>query len=803
MSINYIPKCADSKRPACAWQEYQHKQYDGFVGKERGVICGAISGNLEVLDLDHDADRVFNMFVGSIPDSLYKKLYVESTPSGGRHVYYRRSDAVPGNRQLAMKLIDGKWQVLTETRGEGGFVVCAPSNGYVAIDGDLDALRPLDPDEVESLVYYASFCDERTEDMKTGKAKPKRSTTTTTFTGSKEWEEALRQTGEGKERVCRYLEEAGWEYAYSKDEDEYYLHPNASGEHDCSIVVHREGNVYCFGTSGKNYPFDYGEASTVEALQKLGGFPSMKELSREYYKVWHPEADGKDSSSSINPAFAIDFQAFAEKNKEKIVKTKRPVLNMEQLTPRLPKPLRCAIAIATQMQHCKQPESTMFAMLALSAHAIGRHVYTMKDQSVVDIPEEFREEPPAGREKKTAKDWTGQTNPNTNIFVLSLGESGSGKQMALDAVDYYKQSLYDNGNKVTDVPSSDVAMIESMWQNRKQFYTTDEAQDYLFGKSNGSGPVSGIKRWLKSLFTMSNVPLGFGIARSARQKDWKFYDDRDTIHAPHTCMYATGVLASVRNQISADDINNGLAGRLLYCYVDKDAPKEFDPCKKRSREHIQCDTFDRWLNHVSEINLREIEIEEGDSVRKMSIEHEDFSFAEGIKLEWSGEAREAITAIGEKWDKAGEVYMARVQQQVENLVYVLGALSIERNADDEWNDYHMITAEDVDIARTIVEYSSSLFQWLCEGKELSEHATETQKAAKEDRDKIVRYLRKALRKGDTTVAGLTWLHQTLNFRDAKRKQEGLEYMISSGLVTQVGTSAQYTINKEAVDNEAE
>ncbi len=53
--------------------------------------------------------------------------YAEMTPSGGLHILYQLADSsVDGNTKIAM---NGDNEVTIETRGEGGFVVVAPSNG--------------------------------------------------------------------------------------------------------------------------------------------------------------------------------------------------------------------------------------------------------------------------------------------------------------------------------------------------------------------------------------------------------------------------------------------------------------------------------------------------------------------------------------------------------------------------------------------------------------------------------------------------------------------------------------------------
>lgn len=132
--LSAIPTAAD-KRPACAWKTFTERRMTSreiaaFFARAEGIgiVCGKVSGGLELLDFD-DAGSRFAPWLAKVPPYIRGRLVVERSPSGGKHVYYRVSGGeVPGNRKLAMTA-DGR--VLIETRGEGGYVKCAPSDGYV------------------------------------------------------------------------------------------------------------------------------------------------------------------------------------------------------------------------------------------------------------------------------------------------------------------------------------------------------------------------------------------------------------------------------------------------------------------------------------------------------------------------------------------------------------------------------------------------------------------------------------------------------------------------------------------------
>ena len=99
---------------------------------ERAIaaICGAVSGNLEDLDIDAPElagpwRELVEQHEGGV--DLLKRLVIVRTRSGGWHCIYRCSAPVEGNQRLARKpgepaKDEPKIVVLFETSGEGGAV---------------------------------------------------------------------------------------------------------------------------------------------------------------------------------------------------------------------------------------------------------------------------------------------------------------------------------------------------------------------------------------------------------------------------------------------------------------------------------------------------------------------------------------------------------------------------------------------------------------------------------------------------------------------------------------------------------
>ncbi len=174
--FSVIPCGADKKPTISSWKHYQTERMTKedarryFANAERlAIIGGKVSGNLECLDIDDPT--TYEPFLELLEirwPGLPAKLLKRQTPSGGYHLIYRCSEPVAGNLKLAMKPFvkhDGKpgEEVRIETRGEGGYFLSAPSEGYRVIEGSMVDCPTLTPEEVEAIHSTAKAFDMRQE----------------------------------------------------------------------------------------------------------------------------------------------------------------------------------------------------------------------------------------------------------------------------------------------------------------------------------------------------------------------------------------------------------------------------------------------------------------------------------------------------------------------------------------------------------------------------------------------------------------------------------------------------------------
>ena len=121
------------------------------------IVCGPLSGQVECIDFD-DGGSAWPDWSAVIPKSLFERLVIEQTPSGGFHVAYRCPDAalVDNTSKLAK---DEAGRCLIETRGTGAVFLCDPSSGYHLIQGCFTSLPVLTPDERDVLLNTAVALD--------------------------------------------------------------------------------------------------------------------------------------------------------------------------------------------------------------------------------------------------------------------------------------------------------------------------------------------------------------------------------------------------------------------------------------------------------------------------------------------------------------------------------------------------------------------------------------------------------------------------------------------------------------------
>jgi len=167
-----------NKRSLHQWKKYQDEiatdaelktMFTDERAKGIAILSGKISGNMEVIDIDCKYDITGSLYEDYIQrlmecdQELVEKLVVATTKSGGYHVIYR-CDEIGGNTKLAQRHTTEeekernpheKRKVLIETRGEAGYVVAVPTEGYKYVRHSIRSIPTITPEQRSLLLDTA------------------------------------------------------------------------------------------------------------------------------------------------------------------------------------------------------------------------------------------------------------------------------------------------------------------------------------------------------------------------------------------------------------------------------------------------------------------------------------------------------------------------------------------------------------------------------------------------------------------------------------------------------------------------
>lgn len=322
--LSVIP-CKDKRPTVKSWKEYQvrimtdEEIESSFHSAEQiAIIAGIVSQGLEIIDFDikhlDPLDQVafwdgFINDVNEINHELLAKLQIHRTRSGGYHVLYR-SEEIDGNKKLAKKLIGQKYECIIETRGEGGYIIAPPSEGYEILENVWN-LNHISAEERETLLNICKSYNEEPEvkiEQKRGaNHNPQRANfKTSPF-------EDYNQNGD----IINFLVQNGWT-AVQDQPDKIYLRRPGSENYQSANFHKAKRILYVFSSGdqflegGKGY-----NASQVFALVSCRGDykEAYKRLRKEGYGAEWSEEE-KETISTLRQQAGSDIH----KLKQTVVK---------------------------------------------------------------------------------------------------------------------------------------------------------------------------------------------------------------------------------------------------------------------------------------------------------------------------------------------------------------------------------------------------------------------------------------------------------------------------------------------------
>lgn len=263
--ISVIP-CRDKKPLLPEWKQYQTKRANGEAAGWAGqvaCICGKVSGGLACMDFDVKNGNQWDNWIQIINEKypeLLSKLVIEETPSGGKHVVFRSSLPIRNKKLCRNK---GHVEASIETRGEGGYFVCAPSENYSLYFSDFSKIQTLSNEETEILLSTAASLNEVFEEAPEPKQKPEPLKTVSGLSPFDDYNQRHDITG--------LLQSHGWKLLFQRNDAFYYQRPGKEGRGISATWNAIHERFYVFSTSTVFENEHIYKASAVYAMLKHGG----------------------------------------------------------------------------------------------------------------------------------------------------------------------------------------------------------------------------------------------------------------------------------------------------------------------------------------------------------------------------------------------------------------------------------------------------------------------------------------------------------------------------------------------------
>ncbi len=286
--VNVLPLKKDKSPNVRSWAQYQKIKFNDFseTFEKIGLICGNVSGGVEVIDIDLKYDNTgtlysdFKRLISFNDKSLLEKLLIQKTVSNGYHFIYR-CKKLDGNKKLASRPADPKEtktgekvKVLIETRGEGGYIACAPSEGYEFIQGDISNIPELTEREREIL-----FCSARAlNKINLEVYEPPKKQVEWADNGLTPWDD-FDKRGSAMDLLTSH----GWAEVFSKGDRSVLKRPGTTSAKTSGNYNHKLGLFKCWSTSTEFEAEKGYSPSAIFAVLECNG--DFKEAGRKLYEL--------------------------------------------------------------------------------------------------------------------------------------------------------------------------------------------------------------------------------------------------------------------------------------------------------------------------------------------------------------------------------------------------------------------------------------------------------------------------------------------------------------------------------------
>ncbi len=487
-----------------------------FANNQDGIciVAGAVSGNLECIDFDAHGE-LYPAWKEKVAPEVFARLVVERTPSGGLHVLYRCEEPVEGNRKLAQGMREGKKTTLVETRGEGGLFLCAPTEGYVLLQGDYASLPVLSGEAREALLSAAVAMNECVDELRPTEGTQAQDSAFLVKPGD-DW------CARGDIRPV--LMAHGWKYLGVKpDGNELWQRPGKSGDGNSATF---NGQILCvFSTNAA--PFEakgYNKFQVYALLEHGGDFTAAaKALLDKGFGRSEDYTSDVDLSGVLKQGVK---GAPPEDDDEKHTSVADPGVIPEELLS-VPGFINDLMNYTLRTAYYPNQALAFAGALAMLAHLTGRR---FKDQR----------------------------GSRFNIYLLALAKSGVGKEHPRGTnIDLATQMAFIS--ELGDTFASGEGLEDSMCQSPSMLYQVDEI-DYLFNtvklKDSRAEQINSMLLKLYSESKTTHIMRKKAIQRGAPPVG-------TAIVQPHLTMFGTATPKFFYQSLTERTMENGLLARCI------------------------------------------------------------------------------------------------------------------------------------------------------------------------------------------------------------------------------------------------
>jgi len=574
--LSTIPANKNEKRPSInSWKKYQRRlptadEWNTWQADGLCIICGAVSGNLLMIDFDQQG-KAFEDFKREVPPELLNRCAIERSQSGGIHIIIRGKSPIGKSQRLA---VDADKKVLIETRGEGGLFLCDPTPGYKLLQGSFASIPVLEEFEIETLLDCARFLNQSPP------KEPPPTTQTTHSAGADAPHLNEKQAEKPSTSSCDFgnnnskkpgddyndrgdiralLQKHGWKYISRDDQNEQWQRPGKTRGSSASLCLQKPlFNV--FSTNAD--PFDQrcysffdvyailehngDHSAAAKCLADTGFGENVPPVELPDF-ITRPPGDSSTKADSTSKILTSDPGPFP-----------KHLLNVPGYIGELAK-------FIDDTSFVSQPVFALASSIAFQGFLCS---HVIKD--------------PLG------------TRPNVNI--LSIGRTTSGKERGRKVI---KEILTTLGNQppkynAKKVLFEDTASYQAIIRTLDAYdgrimWLWDEVGKVLPSLRNDrASHLGGILTLIMRLYSSSDSSF---IPHIRAKKE----DNLPTIEQPHLILYGTSVPRNVFEGLSVESLTDGLMGRLLFFEGDDKADDRDDLTEIPPVPQEILDGTDWWL----------------------------------------------------------------------------------------------------------------------------------------------------------------------------------------------------------------